>query len=310
MIRIWAINFANFGGAGNDEPQDVVGNQHLTVLLGTPLKTEPLPGFTNRPGIQFESNGFQQRYQVNLSGATNGIFRGSYSTGKRSFEMWFYYPGTGVDGLGGHLWGDHDGFSMRTGFQMDSSGNFRFYNNSGFVHSVNSISTGWHHVVMTIDRPGVDTQMYFDGVWVDSDADVPQTTTGNCSIGDNGNSRESNCSMGWCATYDHILSSGEVSQLYDSFLIDSPSPDPYATINGIVYDNDLNRLEDADILVFDHLTKKVADITSSDENGLYIARFPSIGQFSVYTTKSGTPGGRASTVTVTSGGNVIINDDL
>lgn len=311
MVKIWSVNFAKFGGSGNNEPQDLIGNQHLTdVSVVEPPKVSPLPGFSHRPGVQFPSDDVTNRYTVNPD-APNAIFRGTFSpTSKRSFEMWFYYPGTGVDGLGGHLWGDHDGSTMRTGFQMDNSGNFRFYNNGSFVHSVSSITTGWHHAVMTIDRPAVETQMYFDGFWVDEDLDIPQTTTGSCTIGDNGSSRESNCSMALCSTYDHVLTSGEVNQLYNSFLIDSPTPDPYAFVNGIIYDNDQNRLEGADVLVYDHLAKKVVDISLSDSNGLYTARFPNAGQFSVYTTKSGTPGGRASTVTVYSGGGVVVNDDL
>lgn len=311
MVRIWAVNFAKFGGASNNEPQDLVGDQHLVAVSVTPPPvSSPLPGFNFRPGVHFPSDDVTNRYTVSPY-APNAVFRGTYpGTGKRSFEMWFYYPGTGVDGLGGWLWSDHDGSTARTGFQMDNAGNLRYYNNSSFVHSQNSISTGWHHVVMTIDRAAVQTEMYFDGVWVDSDPDIPQTTTGSCSIGDNGTGRESNCSMGWCATYDHILTSGEVGQLYDSFLIDSPTPDPYAFINGIVYDNDQNRLAGADVLVYDHLSQKVVDVSLSDPNGLYTARFPSAGEFSIYSTKAGTAGGRASTVTVASGGGVTVNDDL
>lgn len=311
MVRIWAVNFAQFVGAGNDAPKDVVGSQHLTSATATPpTKVSPLPGFSSRPGIYLPSDDTTNRYIVNPA-APNALFRSPYpGTSKRSFEMWFYYPGTGVDGLGGHLWGDHSGSTILTGFQMDNSGNFRFYNNSSFVHSVNSISTGWHHVVMTVDRPAVETQMYFDGLWVDEDLDVPQTTTGTCAIGDIATSRESNCSIGWCATYDHILTSGEVNQLYNGFLLDSPTPDPYAFINGIIYDNGNQRLAGADVLVYDHLSNEVVDVSSSDGNGLYTARFPNVGQFSVYTTKSGTPGGRAATVTVISGGDVVVNDDL
>jgi hypothetical protein len=53
----------------------------------------------------------------------------------------------------------------------------------------------------------------------------------------------------------------------------------------------------------------VVDETISASNGLYTVYFPNPGEFSIYTTKSGTSGGRASALTVTSGGDVVVHDE-
>jgi len=166
---------------------------------------------------------------------------------------------------------------------------------------------GWHHAVMTINRSATETLMYFDGLLVDTDLDLPSSVAESARIGDKGVDRESNASLGLCSTYDHVLSSGEVSQLYNDFLADEYVPFPFAALSGIVFSTSGTPLEGANVLVYDHQSDRVLSSNVTSSGGNYLAVFPREGGYSIYTTKSGVAGGRAAPVTVTSGGAVTVH---
>ena len=62
--------------------------------------------------------------------------------------------------------------------------------------------------------------------------------------------------------------------------------------------------------MYDHVNRKVVDDIITGVGGYYNIGIPAPGEYSLYTTKSGTAGGRASSFTVTSGGDITILDDL
>lgn len=307
MIKIWEVDFVKLDA--NSKPQDLVGTQHLNS--GSAVVIAPLPGFIQRPGMSFPSINAGAHYDLYGGSVTNAIFRQTYpGTNRRSFELWFYFNG-GADSIGS-LWAHFNNVPTQLdGFVVDNGNAFRLYLNSSFVYSKAAInSTSWQHVILTVDRAVPQTILYYNGVQVYSSATLPGTSTTTYAwIGGFG-SRESNAFMAKAATYDHILTSGDVSFLYNLGLVDEYTPNPFVARSGTVYDLTGDPLPDATVLVYDHVRETVVSKHKADSNGDYTAVFPYPGEFSIYTTKSGTPGGRASTCTVTSGGGLVVYDDL
>jgi hypothetical protein len=174
------------------------------------------------------------------------------------------------------------------------------------VSSGNSI--GWHNATITIDRVSSEYKCYYNAVNTFSDSNLPSSNTNNPIIGQTLSGSESEYALGQVNTYDRVLDTNEISVNYLNFILDAKNPYPFTKMVGVVRDSNEDTLEGANVILYDHTEKTVVDETISESNGVYTVRFPSPGEYSLYTTKSGTVGGRAFTLTVTSGEDIIVYD--
>lgn len=289
MVKIWEVDFTVFSGGGSNEPQDNVGTEHLSTVIGTPVQLSTVGGFTNRPGIRFERNNVDQRYELHTAGVNNGKFRNAYSpTSKRSFVLWCYKPSNTRDDDLSMIWGDHNSNTYRNGFYINTSNQFEFYVASTSRYTSATQGTGeWHMLGMTVDRTISETVLYYQGEQVASGSYVPSTTEGGsyeCEIGDTFQTREPNLDLGLVATYDHILSPTSMSGIYESFLIDSATgEDPIFTLSGTVYDIADSAVSGAPVALYHIEDNEVYERVNADGNGDYTLHIPFAGDYVVFT---------------------------
>ena len=289
MVKIWEIDFTTFSGGGNDEPQDNVGTQHLSSVIGTPTKLTTVGGLTNRPGIRFNINNSDQRYEISTAGANNGKFRNAYSpTSKRSFVLWCYVPSTSRDSDNSIIWGDDNSNTYRSGFMINTSSQFELFVGSSARHTTPAATAGsWHMLAMTVDRTLPKTVLYHQGLEVASGTYVPSTSEGSgyrSSIGDTFQTREPGVDVGLVQTYDHILSSGSIAGLYESFLLDSAGgEDPIFTLSGTVYDTTNTAVSGAPVALYHVEDNEVYERVDADGNGDYVLNIPFAGEYVVFT---------------------------
>jgi hypothetical protein len=286
MVKIWEIDFTNFSGTGNDEPQDNVGTGHLNLVTGTPAKVSPLPQFNNRPGVRFEETQPHQGYQVDGSDADSvARFQGSYTpTQQRSFVMWFYPHGV-TESTAAHqpIWlGRKSSGAFSSGFSVTTSGTFNFWadvHTERYETSAIGLNT-WHLAVMTVDRGSSETVYYFDGSPVYSGSTLPPLSLDNCWIGELGTTWEPEVSLGYVATYDHILSEASVSGIYSTFLIDSLSgDDPAFTLSGTVRDSSGTSVSGAPLYLINVSDNQLYETSESSTSGTYSINVPYSGDY-------------------------------
>lgn len=292
MVKIWEIDFTVFSGVGNNEPQDNVGTQHLTSVVGTPVKIPTIGGLTNRPGIRFQINNSDQRYEISTAGINAGKFKNSYApTSKRSFVTWIYVPSTSRDGSDAMIWGDDNSNAYRSGFVINTSNEIDYYVSSSVRYSSPTVTAGsWHMLAMTVDRTLPKTTIYYQGLEVASGTYVPSTTEGfgyRSSIGDTFQTQEPGVDVALIQVYDHILSSGSVAGLYESFILDSAGgEDPIFTLSGTVYDPADTPVSGAPVALYHVEDNEVYERVNSDGNGDYTLHIPFAGDYIIFTSST------------------------
>lgn len=304
MSKIWEVHFTTFSGA---VPLDSVGTQHLTSSFGTVAIQDPLPQFSVRKGVSFPRDSTKTGY--NLVGSSADFARFNASTyNKRSYVMWVWKSGSGDSN--GSLWGDGDDSFIRSGFKMQDADLNIVISPGGFWYSsAAGWTTGnWHLLVMTVDTFAPQTLVYLDTNQIVDTTAVPTNNYAYSQIGDLNTARETNCIIGYAATYDHVLNTDEISDIYGSFLVDTNDPEnfPYGEVSGKIFDFGGAPLEDADVFAVDTASNLIvaSDVTVS--GGEYTLQFPSNGLFAISAYKAGVIGGRVIQATV-SGGAVVFH---
>jgi len=306
MIKLSEIDFTRFTDL---VPVDNISNTTLSgTTSGSPNITNVLPDFVFRPGVYFSVDNVADFYEFDsaVSGAEALKIGSTYSpTSKRSFVVWYYsYSSSHDSGNTNYIWGDGD-----NGFALATSG-LEFVRSGTTVATASSgTNVGWHNAIVTVDRLSDEYECYYNANNVYSDSVMPPTNSGNSKMGQLATDSESDTALGYISTYDRVLSQEEVTAMYLNFLLDAKNPYPFTKMVGVVRDLEGDPLPEANVIIYDHVEGLVVDETVSESNGVYTVRFPSPGEYSIYTSKSGTPGGRASSLTVTSGEQIIIYDD-
>ncbi|RKZ82104.1 MAG: hypothetical protein DRQ39_11135 [Gammaproteobacteria bacterium] len=288
MAKIWEVDFTSFSGGGSDEPQDSVGSQHLSTVVGTPTKLTTLGGMSFRPGIRFDIDNSDQGYELHTAGATNGRFRNAYSpSSKRSFVLWCYKPSNSRDSDLSMIWGDHTSNNYRDGFYINTSNQFEMYVDSSSRYTSATQGVGdWHMLSMTVDRTVPQTVLYYQGSVVASGTYVPSTSTAGVSteIGDTFQTREPGMDLGLVSSYDHIVSPTSMLGIYESFLIDSPGgEDPIFTLSGTVFDPTNVAVSGAPVALYSVADNEIYQRVDADSNGDYTIHIPFAGDFVLMT---------------------------
>lgn len=307
MAKIWEIHYTTFSGGGSNEPQDSVGTSHITSFLGTaPSFVQPIPTFNVRKGVLFEPTGGTTGY--NTSSITNARFGTSNYT-QRSFVVWFYKVGS--SDATGALWGDGTLSVLRSGIRLATTTLQIMANNVSIYSSATGFGNGaWHNIIVTVDTFAPRTKAYLNNVEILNTATVPSTVYTDASIGDLSTGTEINGILGYTATYNHILTVGEIQDIYDSFLVDSNNPAnfPYAEISGKVFDQGGFPLPGADVTALNPVTDQVVAHYTTTSGGDYLLQFEAAGTFKIVASKPGILGGRVVEATV-SGGQVSLVTD-
>jgi hypothetical protein len=291
MGKIVEISFTS---SGTTQP-DAEGTQDFEIeLVDSNTYLDPLGGpFTIRPGWKIQSS------QQNMpAGRVYDFTDPTYSS--KSFVIWARFKNTANNG---NLWSEHQ--STLYGW-YDTSNELRF--NTGSHNAVvlptnyQTNTSDFRMVVAAIDYGGGQTLLYADGQYVTTLASAPPDNPQTPRFGHNRFGSELHFDVGLLQIYDHLLTSGEVSALYDTGMTDALVQTPIGTAVGTVFDSDSVPISGATVAVYDHTAERLVHVSTSASGGDYEAQFPTVGTYSLYTTKPGIPGGRAFPVTVTSGG--------
>lgn len=310
MSKIWEVDFTSFSGT-SELAYDNVGTQHLLTYYNIE-KVDPLPEFSYRPGITFSIGSSSARYyDLTTPVDSNAFWRRSASYTSRSFVLWVYLPG-GVpnssyyDSAEVPLWvatttttTHTDGFLVYGG----QTGTARLKINTNVIDG-GSLSAGWHLLVATIDVSGNISKFYIDGQYIGSYSGIPSATAATYEIiGQRATSAEGTFSLGYVATYDHILSLSEVVALYNTFLVDSISgDDPYQTFSGTVFGLDGEIVEGSKLYLINTDTDLLVSSDVSTESGIYSLVVPTSGNYVVISVDPPYGGSRSFPMIAASGG--------
>jgi hypothetical protein len=320
MAKIWEIDFTSFSGSGPGLYDLTSGGGNLLTYTGTINIQNPLIGFSNRKGVYFSQQDQAQAYFLYYNAGSINIPKARFSAAYnyRSFVMWIYPVGLGDtdywDTGGGYregIWCDSDApvGSNPCGFaSTGGGGSIELYNyGTTAIVSAGGIVTNneWHLLVATIDRITPKVQLFLDGKLVSTNlVTVMGTTTPTKSqIGDNSSTREGSYYLGYTATYDTILTSGQVQAIYDSFLVDSVAGDAYyQTFSGQVFNNKNEPVPSADIRAYHLVCDEVVSKTTTSGDGSFFMILPYSGTYVILTEDAPYGGTNSFPVIATSGG--------
>lgn len=306
MAKIWEVNFTNFSGVSN-VAFDEVGNQDILTSSGI-VKVPTLPNLNFRPGVAFTANASTQVFGLRSSGATNACFNVNFN--RRSFVMWLYLPaamnnGTFFDANETTFWGEWSGTGVDAGIGKSTGGVLRARVGGGAAIDHTTLGVGWHLVILTVDKIGLESAFYVDNVLVGTNVNVSSNTAGtfDCIIGDRDTTRENSFQIGLCSTYDHILTANERQAIYDTFLKDALNVGvAFQSFSGTLYGNNGLPESGATHYVIYQPTSQIVSSGQTDANGFYSIDLPFSGAYTTIFTSSPNPGSRSFPVIATSGG--------
>ena len=303
MAKIWEVDYTVFSGASNIALDNIAGNDLVNNTNIIQIST--LPGFNFRGGVDFPNSGGTNYYGGNGTGLPSvARWRDPFTgTSKRSFVMWVYLQQEGTDGST-YMWGGGssstfptDGF-MRTNRLVT----LRRGGGSGPGQEIPSIEIpGWHSIISTVDRIGVDAKLYIDGSLVGSTGGTfSSSPSSNSLIGHSNSGQESDMKLGYTATYDHVLTPTEVSGIHASFLSDTIVAQPIASLSGTVHGLQNQTISGADVfLVYNDSPFQLVDYSTTDFGGFYEIDVPYFGDFTLVSSHPpDVPGARAVSLTV------------
>jgi len=309
MSKIWEIDFTSFSGSS---ALDNIGNQDLTVTSGSVKTVKPLSQFNFRSGVEFNVNSSMEAYNLTAASATNTFISHSYGvSNQRSFVMWFLRNGTPA--VSGTLWANADSpyTSTKNGIAWGANpSGIEVIIEDDIIYTSPTISANtWYLSTLVVDRSSNKVEFYLNKDKVAYSGVLPSSGQADLEvIGELSSSLEGEYQLAYTSTYDHALSSTEVGLIYDSYLEDTYNPYYFKQVIGAVYDDEGSALSGANVLLYDHYELEVVDQAVSEAGGLYKLHAPKAGNFSIYSTKSGTSGGAACSITITSSGSVIYYD--
>lgn len=323
MTKIWECDFTGITGSYPIPAYDNVGNQDLTqgwFQNGAAAKISPLPGFNFRPGVKVDNDNQAQYYNYSDSHTFNAYFSDPYSgTGTRSFVMWVYFVNQGTDTFS-FIWGEgrfwewpNDGIGRNN--RLIS---LRGASNHHVTYTIpTSGFPGWHSIIATVDRNTPVAELWVDGVSRGTTTGGFSTTSGGSQwrglIGNWDSSHEGDMQIGYCATYDHILTSGEISAIHSSFLVDAVSAHAPGQVSGVVFDESNQPISGADVfLLHNGNPYEIVDHAYTTSSGYYELGVPWYGDFTLVSSNPpDTQGARAVSFTLSgvSGSGTIIWHD-
>ena len=284
MSKVYECGFTSSGTTQSD----TVGGVDIT-LDGSAVYQTPLSGFSTRPGwfIDTPSTVPHDNNEV--------LYFRDTSRPQKTIILWFRI--TSGDGNGDLMSG---GSTYSRDGLYGQGGRLRFVWNGTTVMStlfgVSEYSNNeWHMAVVQSDYINSEMHFYADGNYVNTySAYLPDNNT--MLLG------SPNCEIGLLQVYDHLLTSGEISDLWNTGLIDALVQQPVATINGTVYGFDSTPISGAVVALFNHSKNDIDSTYNTTSGGAYNLYVPTVGEYSIYTSVPGRTGGRAVPMTVTSGG--------
>lgn len=319
MGKIWEVDFTRFSGS-SAVAYDNIGSQDLTVPSNIVRVSGTVPGFNYRPGIYFSLDGIDtQSYNLQASNTSNAFWRHPDNT--RSWNMWLYQ----VNSLSSNTWWDsgnaQDSYLWVSNLSLASNSDNGFYaagggsstyrcrfNSNALDSGFTPQSNSWHMLTATLDRTNSTVKFYVDGVLRASASGasyMPATGTSNeqC-IGYRHLNDEGTFYLGLVQTYDHVLSSGEVSALYGTFLVDSVIGEstPYQTLSGYVFGTDGLPSSGATVYLLHQDTNNIEAMVTTSGDGYYEVIVPYSGSYTVISTLTPSGGARAVAMLATSGG--------
>ena len=283
MSLIWEVDYTSFSGSSNIA-YDNVGSQHLTTYTNL-TKVSPAAGFTYRPGISTTVDGANDYYNIASGGSntTKAWWSDSYSpTSRRSFVCWVYFPSTSTEGSS-CVWGDSaattyaDEGINRTNRVLSITLN----NTTIFSYTIPGDGfPGWHSIIVTVDRTVPQSKLYVDGILRGTSSSVAATSSMTYRrIGQNNASQEQAMSLGYTATYDHILTSGEVTSIYNTGLVDRLLANPYQSCSGTIYGLSGLPVSGSTVYVIYDTNKQVVSTTTTTASGYYEVDLPYSGSY-------------------------------
>ena len=319
MAKIWEVDFTVFSGGSSDVALDNIGDQDLAFGITNIVKVDPLPDFNFRPGVTFRRNGTENRYNLSNTGNSNATFTESY--GQRSYVMWYYNHGSWE--ARAPIWAEvqSGGDNVQNGWRNNfSNSQLQFFANGSAIANYPThfnTATGWKLIVATINKTSGQTNVYGRsdaGDYFASSTTVPSNSpTFTHMMGDNGTTRESDFSVGYMATFDHILNASEIDAIEEAFLVDETVAVPPGVVSGVVFDSDKVPISGADVfLIFNDNPFQLVDYTSTDGEGFYNLSIPYFGDFTLVSSNPpDTQGARAISLTLTGtpgSGSIIFHD--
>ena len=276
---------------------DLIGGRDWTMTAGASSYLSGLGGpFNIRPGWLIQGFAANQFFPN-----TDEVYDFTDPIPQKSFVVWARFKNNSA---GGNLWSQHGAGGL---YGMYDSGNaLRFttgtHNDILLPVGYQSNVTDFRMLAVTQDRGTSETKLYADGVYLTTLPSVVPNNPQSRRFGHNRFNGQLNFDVGLLQTYDHVLTDEEVSNLYDTGLVDTTIQQPFGTVNGIVFDSDSVPISGATVAVWNHASERIESVFSTPSGGDYTAYFPTVGNYSLYTSKPGVTGGRAFPVTVTSGG--------
>jgi len=286
LAKIWEVDFTKFDPPSSANAVDNIGTENITS--DTNIVKGLLPGFTYRPGVIFDQdNGIVSTYTLTTGSNPSALFAGNYS--QRSFVIWYYAIGDGPWENRSTLWGHQYGYSNpREGWTMYSSSLIlRADYNTVATYPISFTETaGWKLLVCLMDKStgtcrGIGRSLaedYDSGSQPFVSASSPQEA----AVGDDNSSREISASIGYMATYDHILSIAEIDAIEDAFLRDSINGETsVAELQGIVVDEGFNIVPSADVTLFNNDLNILVAHDTTTTSGTYSIDIPYYGNYTV-----------------------------
>ena len=113
--------------------------------------------------------------------------------------------------------------------------------------------------------------------------------------------------LGYVATYDHILTPTEVTEIFNTFLRDSAAGEvPLHTISGTVYGLDNTPISGAMVYLIRESGNYIEYYTSTSGNGYYEVPISFSGSYTLVSTNTPDSGGRAQPILSTTGSLVFL----
>lgn len=312
MAKIWEVNYTVFSGVSN-VAFDAVGTQHLTSETGIIKTATPLPDLSIRKGVSFVVDNTIQFYNLTSGSVTNAQYRSGWSSA-RSYVCWIYNKDNLMSGWDSNaddsIWAAVDASDVvLDGFFVEAVTNKKLaakINGTSYHSAVDS--QGWHLMVLTVDKGATQSKFYVDNVLVQSVAAVVGVAAPSAEvIGSRLTTKEGNFYLGYTATYDEILTSGQINTIYNTFLKDTNAlGNAINTLSGTLYNTPGVTVSGAYLYAIHQDTGKVESSGVSSGNGEFALELPFSGGYAITAISGSSMGSASLFVSATSSGVTVL----
>jgi len=300
-IKRAEIGFTNSGTLQTD----LIGGFNVDLTASTVVQNVPLlPGFLVRPGKQVIGQGYSTKQ---ILPTTSGIYNFYDLTNPQKSIVLWYYAISGSSNNGGVLT-QNGAVTTEHGLQFSTvSGLLYFRLNSVLVYPVSPSGTlstsGWRMATVTINRATSSIQLYDNNNLSQSLSGViPSTTaTDSTAIGVDRLGNNARFLLGTLQVYSGVLTPAEINQIYQSNLLDTITNHPFITLSGNIYSPTFALVSGAKVCAFHHNSNTIHSNYNS-VSGEYICYLPTSGNYTIFSSNSGTLGGISIAAAVQSSG--------